>query len=112
VSATSAVIGPYVTGEKPPTLSYTFLDSSGAAIDLTGYTAKFNIKERWGAATQYSATVATPASGIVTYAWTGAEFLTPGHYEAEFWVGNTTLRYDSIRLKFDVQQAVGPVPAI
>lgn len=112
MSTTSAVIGPYVTGEKPPPLNYTFLDSTNAPINLTGYTAKVNVRERYGAATQYNATVSTPASGVVTYAWTGSEFPTPGSYQAEIWVGNGVTRYDSILLKFDVRAAVGPVPSI
>jgi hypothetical protein len=112
VSTDSAVIGPYKTGEKPLPLTYTFQDNGGVAINLTGFTAKVNVREKYGAATQYNATVSTPLSGIVTYAWTGAEFPTPGQYQAEFWVGNGVARYDSILLKFDVRAAVGPVPAI
>jgi hypothetical protein len=106
------VAGPYVVGEKPPPLTYQFLDSAGVAINLTGYTAKFVVKEKYGTATTYNATVSTPASGIITYTWVGTEFATAGSYQAEMWVGNGALRYDSILIKFDVRAAVGPVPAI
>lgn len=112
MSDTSVVIGPYVAGEKPPPLTYTFLDSTGTAINLTGYAAKVNIREKYGTATQYNATVSAPTSGTVTYAWTGTEFPTAGQYLAEVWCGNGVQRYDSLLLKFDVRAAVGPVPSI
>lgn len=112
MSATSVTIGPYVVGEKPPALAYSFLDSGGAAINLTGYTAKFNVREKYGTATQYNASVTTPLSGTVTYAWTGAEFPTAGEYQAEFWAGNGTNRFDSILIKFEVRLPVGAVPSI
>lgn len=112
-SPTSVAIGPYVVGEKPPPLRYTFLDSNGVAIDITSYTAKFNVREKYGSSTQYNATVLTPASGIVSYTWTGVEFPTAGEYTAEFWVGNgTTVRYDSILIKFNVRLPVGAIPSI
>ena len=112
MTSPSVSCGPYVVGEKPPPLTYTFQDSTGVAINLTAYTAKFVVKETDGTATTYNATVTTPASGIVTYAWTGTEFATAGHYQAEVWVGNTVIRYASILITFDVRLPVGAVPAI
>lgn len=111
-SDTRVVIGPFVAGEKPDPLTYTFLDDNGAAINLTGFTAKLNIREKWGSAVQYNATVSAPESGKVTYAWTGAEFPTAGRYYVEMWVGNNTLRYDSLLIEITVRAPVGPVPSI
>jgi hypothetical protein len=111
-SPDSVTIGPYVVGEKPSPLTYTFLDSAGVAINLTGFTAKFAVREQFGTATTFNATVSTPASGITSYTWAGTEFPTPGSYQAEMWVGNGVLRYDSILIKFTVRASVGPVPAI
>lgn len=105
--------GPYVVGEKPPALMYTFLDRLGAAINLTGFTAKFIVKQADSTAVTYNATVATPASGIVSYTWAGNEFLAAGNYQAEFWVGNGgTLRYCSVMIKFEARLPVGVVPNI
>jgi hypothetical protein len=112
MAATSVTAGSYVAGEKPPPLVYTFLDSAGAAINLTGYTAKFIIREKFGTPTTYNATVSAPTSGQVTYTWTGTEWPTAGHYLAEFVVGNSTNRYNSLLIKHDVRMPVGPEPSI
>jgi hypothetical protein len=113
MSVPSVVIGPYVVGGKPPPLVYQFLDSSGVAIDLTGYTAVFNFRSvDSGVATAGAATITAPLTGHVTHTWTGAEFPTSGDHWAEFWVGNTVQLFCSLLLKYNVRAAVGPVPAI
>lgn len=106
------VIGPYVTGEKPPPLEYSFLNRNGVAIDLSGYTAKFVYKEADSGAVVSDATVSAPLGGTVTHIWDGTEFATPGSYRAEFWAGNGTNRYASLILAFQVRGSVGPVPNI
>lgn len=110
----SMTIGPYVTGEKQSPLTYQFLDSSGTPMNLTGYTAKFitRLVDDPSSAATYSASVSDPVNGKVTYTWTGAEIVTPGRHWSEFWVGNTTQRYASLRLEYTVRQSVGPVPSI
>lgn len=113
-SPSNRTIGPYVAGEIPPPLVYSFLDSTGAPISLTaGYTAKFSYREQENpVATLAAAAVTNAAAGQVTYTWTGAEFPAAGHYLMEFWVGNGTNRLCSILLESDVRTPVGPVPAI
>lgn len=107
------VIGPFVVGEKPAPLIYTFQDSNGNALDITGYTAKFHYKEQNGSYVEQAATLVNPTtSGQVQYQWTGVEFPTPGHYLAEFWVGNLTQRFASWLIEFDVRAAIGVVPNI
>jgi len=109
----SIKLGPYVRGEIQAPLLYTFKDSTGAAIDLTGYTAKFSCREQDGAPVLYSAVVGSPpANGEVVYAWTGVEWPTAGHYLAEFWVGNGINRLASLLMEFDVRTPVGSIPAI
>jgi hypothetical protein len=113
-SPTSLTIGPYVSGEIPPPLVYTFLDSTGAPINLSvGYTAQFSYREQESSSsTLTGATVTNAVAGQVTYVWTGAEFPTAGHYLMEFWTGNGTNRFASILLEADVRMPVGAVPAI
>ena len=106
-------IGPYVMGEKPPPLVYQYLDSAGAAINLTGYTATIRV-QRTDADTyaEFTATVTEPLLGKVSHTWTGAEFTSAGDHWLEFWTGNTVNRYASVRLKASVRLPVGPVPAL
>jgi hypothetical protein len=110
----SIAIGPFVVGEKPAPLLYTFEDSNGVVIDLTGYTAKYFVKERDSGITPaaLAATVPVPLQGQVQYSWVGSEFPTPGHYLSEFWVGNLTQRWCSILIEFDVRWSLGVVPNI
>lgn len=106
-------IGPYVVGEKPPPLEYSFLDASGSPIDLTGYSATLRIQRTDASAyTELTATVTAPASGTVSHTWTGSEFGSAGTYWLEFWAGNTVNRYASQRLETVVRLPVGPVPVL
>lgn len=105
-------IGPYVVGEKPAALSYSFLDSSGAPINITGWTVKFQCQERYGSVFYGSGTVTAGASGTATYVWTGAEFPTAGTYRGQMWVGNGTNRFASVDIKFTVAAPVGAPPSI
>lgn len=112
MSQPSVSIGPFVVGEKPIPLQYTFQDSNGTALDLTGYTVKFVYHEQFGPSTTANATLANAAGGIVQYVWLGSEFPTPGHYRARFWAGNGAQRFASVLITFDVADPEGPVPNI
>ena len=112
MSQPSVQVGPYVVGEKPIPLQYTFLDNSGAAIDISGYTAKFVLHEQLGVVQTFNATIPTPTGGVAQYTWVGTEFPTPGHYRARFWVGNNAQRLASVLITFDVADSEGPVPNI
>jgi BppU N-terminal domain len=102
-------------GEIPNPLVYTFLDSNGNPLNISGYTAKANFAERSGGVSVSGATVAVtdPVNGKVTYTFTGNEFPTAGHWQIELWVGNAgTRRFASVQIDVDVHWAIGPVPAI
>lgn len=107
-------LGVFTAGEKPAPLRYTFTDYDGNVIDLSGYTVRFV----WSAAgagvvgTTGNGTLADAANGVVEYTWSGAEFATPGPYVGQFWVGNLTNRWASIKIKWTVQAGTGAVPAI
>lgn len=103
---------PYVIGEKPSPLDYQFQDSTGAVINITGFTAKFSYQERDGAAVTANATVPLGTDGKARYTFTGNEFATAGHYRAAFVVGNGTNRYESVLIEFCVATGVGIMPSI
>jgi hypothetical protein len=113
VASDRITVGPYVVGEIPAPLEYTFQESDGSAMDLTGYTAKFLVRPSdGGPAVELDATVSTPLAGQVTYTWDGTELEQPGPHWAQIWVGDGTNRFASLRLEFSVRASVGPVPAV
>jgi hypothetical protein len=108
------MIGPYVVGEIPAPLEYTFLESDGSAVDLLGYTAEFITRptDDVSAVSVYPAAVTDPANGVVTYTWDGTELESPGRHWCELWVGNGTNRFASVRMEYGVRASVGPAPQI
>lgn len=113
MSSPSAVIGPFVVGEKPAPLQYTFQDSNGNALNINGYAVKFSVREQFGTPSIFDGVLISGGNtGIVQYSWTGAEFPTAGSYFAEFWVGNGTQRFASWLITFSVRLPVGVVPSI
>jgi hypothetical protein len=105
-------LGVFTVGEKPAPLQYSYTDFDGNVINLTGYTATFQWQPVGDPAQVGAATVVTPLTGTVEHAWMGTEFLTPGQHVAQFWVGNGTNRWASVKIRWTVQGGVGGVPAI
>lgn len=108
-------IGPFVVGEIPDPLEYQYLDSNGAGMPISGYSARFSVRERFATTPTINDAVAAVTDvllGKVTYVWVGTEFPTQGRYYAEFWIGNGVQRYASEAIEFDVYDSVGSVPAI
>lgn len=102
----------FVVGEKPNVLEYQFQNADGVAIDISGYTVKFIVKERDSLAVTFNATLSNGAQGKVQHVWDGTEFPTPGTYQARFWVGNGTQRFASALIQWKAADSQGPVPAI
>jgi hypothetical protein len=108
----SITIGPFIAGEHPPPLAYTFEDANGVPINLTGYSAKLVLTEIDGLPSTADAAVTTPAEGEVTYTWAEGDLATPGVYEAVIWAGNGgTTRFASLPIRFVVDDA-GTTPDI
>lgn len=104
-------LGAFTESEIPNPLVYTYQDSAGAVINLTGYTAKFVYVRHGGSAVTRSASVSTPLSGQVTYTWVTGDMDADGIYTGEFHVSNGTNRYVSEPIVWRVRDAV-TVPTI
>lgn len=102
-------LGPYMAGEIPAPLTYTFLDADGVALDLTGYAARFTAAVKGGASVDAVATVSDPLGGEVTHVW---DELTAGVWRAVLWVGNGTNRFASVEILYNVAQPPVTRPAI
>lgn len=75
------------SGDRLPKLRATLSDSSGVAINLTGGAVQFRMKRSDGTGdlkVNSPATIVTPTSGIVEYAWAAGDVDTPGDYIGEF----------------------------
>jgi len=69
----------YFTGEKPELQTYDFDDSTGAAVDLTGFTAVVRWTNTLGVSATTSATVVNPGTlGRVSFFWPDAMFNVAG----------------------------------
>lgn len=72
--------------DTSPELQATLKDADGTAIDLTGATVRFHMRQSGSttAKVDAAATVVTAASGIVKYTWSAADTDTEGRFEGEF----------------------------
>jgi len=86
-------LGPYVAGEIPEPWAHTFLDADGAALNLTGYTAKLTYRLDGGTQVVRNATMVSDVGGIAGYTWVAADFATSGLMAGELVVGNGSNRY-------------------
>lgn len=115
MSGPTVEIGPYVVGEIPPPLEYTFLDSAGVAINLTGFTVRFQralIDGGFTNAVTLVGALSDAPNGKVTYVWTAADFLSPGRYGGMFFVGNGSNRYASWLITWTTCASVDTPPNI
>lgn len=72
-------------GDRLPVISAVLKDSAGAAVDLTGATAKLNIVDDAGTAVSRTATIsATPTDGTITYDWVADDVDVAGSFYFEY----------------------------
>ena len=73
-------------GDTKPIISTTFIDQTGAAVNLSGATVQFVMRAITAnnPSTNAAATVVTPASGTISYTWTTQDTAIAGSYMANF----------------------------
>jgi len=116
IFTTQQIIGSYILGELPKALQITFKDDSDVVIDLTGFTAKFEIVRLDGTDPgnlgQGTPSIVTEASGLTQYIWHANDLLTVGMYRGIMWVGDGTNRYGSDFFEWFVRDSLTTVPSI
>lgn len=111
-------LGPYVTGEIPVPLVHVFTDAAGAALNISGFAAKFSYGRRDPSTGDFidtatrDATITDGPAGEATYTFDGTEMDESGVWVAELWVGNGTNRFASELFEYVVRASVGTAPAI
>lgn len=101
-------LGTFIQGEVPEPLEYQFLDASGTAIDLTGFTATFHLRIG-GVDADLDASVSDEDEGKVTHTWLDGELTranNSGALRCEFTVTNGTNTYTSQRMAGFIYPAI------
>ena len=72
--------------DTSPALQATLKDSTGTAVDLSGATVRFHMRQigATSAKVDAAATVSDADGGVVYYSWAAADTDTVGSFEAEF----------------------------
>jgi len=114
---TQQIIGAYLKGEIPQAVQVTFKDDAGTVLDLSGFTAQFEIIRIDGGTDpgnlgQGTPSIPTPLSGLTQYVWHANDLLTVGMYRGIMWVGDGTNRYGSEFFEWFVRDSLTTVPSI
>lgn len=112
-SPKSVFLGVFPAGSIPAAATHTYkLD--GSPIVLTGYTAAVYITGPVETTDYANGTleITDQPGGVVTYTWSGDEFVDIGKYQMVIWVGNDTYRFGSDLIKWEVYDAPGELPTV
>lgn len=89
-------IGPFVEKTVPAALQITFVDSTGAAIPLTGLTVKFVYWPVNGTSgTERDGTLVDAANGVAKYAWVAGDMVAGSYQGRMYAYTGSTVRYSS-----------------
>lgn len=112
-SPKSVFLGTFPAGSIPVAATHTYkLD--GAPIPLTGFSTAVYISGPDETADYATGvlTITDAAGGVVTYTWSGDEFVDVGKYQMIIWAGNGSQRFGSDLIKWEVYDAPGAIPTV
>lgn len=93
-------------GDLKPNLVQTIKDDDGTAIVFDASDTVFfrltNVVTGVAALNDVTAAISTPASGIVTYDWTGSDTSVAGEYRAEWKIKYAAGDYQHIKYPFPI----------
>ena len=95
-------------GDQLPVISAVILDASGAAVNLTGYTVKFAMRQQYAASNTFgpnAATITDAVNGLVSYTLGSSDLAgtTPGIYVGQWEVVNGTITLHVDAGQFEVR---------
>ncbi len=106
-------LGAYKAGEIPEPWRYTFADSDGNPIDISGYTVKLTYQLDGGTQVVQNAVLIDGPTGVVEYVWVAADTATAGVMDGEMWVGNGGTRRYAASFSMTIKPTRGgPAPNI
>ena len=108
MNQTPIELGPFIAGEIPAPLSYSFTNADNEPLFIDSFVTKYQYKRLDGPG---PVTVnATVDANTTTHIWGENEIAEPGIYEAVFWVSDQATRFASIPFIYRVKPAPGDVP--
>lgn len=95
----------YREGDTAPALSCEYKDSSGSAIDVTGWTIVLTLETPSGNIT-VNATLTDPTNGLFEFAWTAGQLVSGFNQKASVTLTNLTPKtFSGPRFLIDVRDA-------
>ena len=105
---TAISLGTYKFGEVPLDLLYTFEESDGTPIDLSGFTVKANTTSPAQVSADYNGSLSTAVAGIVAVPWAAAMTGEVGPWSMHIWASNGSTKLVSATLLYNVTYADSP----
>jgi hypothetical protein len=101
-------LGVFAKGEIPEPIQITIQDADEVAINLSGYTAEFEIvavRQTVAGLGAGTTSITDAASGVTKYVWVVADFNTVGTFRGQMWAGDgSTIRLGSFIYQYEVEE--------
>lgn len=96
--------------DTSPAIRSNLLDSAGAAINVTGATVRFSMKDQYGqiVVDNQLATIIEYANGVVEYDWQAGDTANSGNHYAEFEITFDNGRVQTVPNDSDILVKIAP----